>query len=77
LVSPLDIEGTAHAMAWALDMPAEEREARLAQLRARIDAWPAAQWLAAQLAALNLHPLASKTRVEASAVPPAQHLEAA
>jgi len=77
LVSPLDIEGTAHAMAWALDMPAEEREARLAQLRARIDAWPAAQWLAAQLAALNLHPLASKTRVEASVVPPAQHLEAA
>jgi trehalose-6-phosphate synthase len=48
------VEGTAHAMAWALDMPAVEREARLAQLRARVNSWTATQWLDAQLEALGI-----------------------
>jgi uncharacterized NAD(P)/FAD-binding protein YdhS/trehalose-6-phosphate synthase len=54
LVSPLDVEGTAHAMAWALDMPMAEREARLARLREKIESWTAAHWLAAQLDALKV-----------------------
>ena len=54
LVSPLDIEGTAHAMAWALDMPLPEREARLVRLRQRIESWTSADWLSSQLDALNL-----------------------
>jgi trehalose-6-phosphate synthase len=54
LVSPLDIEGTAHAMAWALDMPAVEREARLARLREKVNSWTSADWLSAQMDALNL-----------------------
>jgi len=54
LVSPLDIEGTAHAMAWALDMPGSERRARLAHLRSRVQLWTAAHWLCAQLQELQL-----------------------
>jgi uncharacterized NAD(P)/FAD-binding protein YdhS/trehalose-6-phosphate synthase len=54
LVSPLDIEGTAEAMAWALDMPMAEREARLVRLRAQAGSWTAAHWLSAQLEALNI-----------------------
>jgi trehalose 6-phosphate synthase len=54
LVSPLDIEGTAYAMAWGLEMPWVERQARLARLRSRINSWTAAHWLSAQLEALNL-----------------------
>jgi len=66
LISPLDIEGTARAMAWALDMPPVEREARLVQLRSKINSWTAGHWLAAQLEALdienrpNVHPRALK-----------------
>ena len=54
LISPLDIEGTAEAMAWALDMPTAEREARLARLRVHAESWTAGHWLSAQLDALNL-----------------------
>jgi trehalose-6-phosphate synthase/uncharacterized NAD(P)/FAD-binding protein YdhS len=54
LVSPLDIEGTARALGWALDMPRAERQARLARLRSTINSWTSANWLAAQLEALNL-----------------------
>lgn len=54
LISPLDMEGTARAMAWALDMPRIEREARLAQLRSKVNSWTAAHWLSAQLAALDV-----------------------
>ena len=54
LVSPLDIEGTAEAMGWALDMPMAEREARLVRLRRQAESWTAGHWLAAQLEALNL-----------------------
>jgi trehalose 6-phosphate synthase len=52
-VSPLDVEGTARALAEALDMPADERAARLAHLRTRVSDWTAAEWLAAQLAELG------------------------
>ena len=54
LVSPLDIEGTAQAMAQALDMPAAERSDRLGHLRDRVTHWTADDWLAAQLDALGL-----------------------
>jgi trehalose 6-phosphate synthase len=54
LVSPLDIEGTAQAMAEALDMPESDRAARLARVRERVMAWTARDWLAAQLADLGL-----------------------
>jgi trehalose 6-phosphate synthase len=53
-ISPLDIEGTAEAMEWGLDMPAAERRARLARLREKIEAWTADHWLSAQLEALGL-----------------------
>ncbi len=54
LISPLDVEGTARAMAWALDMPRIEREARLTQLRSKVNSWTAAHWLSAQLEALDI-----------------------
>ncbi|MCC6629994.1 MAG: trehalose-6-phosphate synthase [Chloroflexi bacterium] len=47
-VAPLDVEGTATALARALDMTTDERLARLAHFRARIERWTAADWLAAQ-----------------------------
>jgi trehalose 6-phosphate synthase len=53
-VSPLDVEGTAKAMAEALDMPVAERERRLALLRERIDGWTARNWLDSQLADLGV-----------------------
>ena len=56
-ISPLDIEGTAEAMGWALDMPIAERQARLLQLRSKIESWTAQHWLRAQLEALNIHEL--------------------
>jgi trehalose 6-phosphate synthase len=54
LVSPLDIEGTAQAMADGLDMPLTERAVRLARFRDRITRWTASDWLAAQLTDLGL-----------------------
>lgn len=47
-IAPLDVEGAATALARALDMPTDERWARLARFRARIERWTAADWLAAQ-----------------------------
>jgi len=70
LISPLDIEGTARAMAWALNMPRIEREARLAQLRSKVNSWTASHWLSAQLEAMNIenrsnvYPRALKRRLE-------------
>jgi trehalose 6-phosphate synthase len=55
LVCPLDIEGTARAMERALDMPKEERAARLASLRESVYSWSAADWLSAQLTELKVH----------------------
>ena len=56
MVSPLDIEGTAQAMASALDMPWEERTRRRARLHERVSRWTAAEWLEAQLRELGLEP---------------------
>ena len=53
MVSPLDIEGTAQAMARAIDMSNEEKWGRLAGVRARVHSWTAAHWLSAQLDALQ------------------------
>ena len=49
LISPLDVEGTAEAMARAIDMAPAERAARLERIRARVLAWTAERWLATQL----------------------------
>lgn len=54
LVSPLDIEGTALAMKRALEMPTEERAARLEGLRESVHSWDAAAWLTAQLTELGV-----------------------
>jgi len=53
-VSPLDVEGTAQAMAQALDMSADERAERLATFRDRVKRWTAHDWLEAQLQDLGL-----------------------
>jgi trehalose 6-phosphate synthase len=49
LISPLDVEGTARAMAEALEMPAAERRERHARFLERVNAWTARDWLNAQL----------------------------
>jgi trehalose 6-phosphate synthase len=54
LISPLDIEGTALAMAQALEMPKPERARRLETLRKRVRNWTASDWLNAQLKELGL-----------------------
>jgi trehalose 6-phosphate synthase len=54
LISPLDIEGTARAMAQALEMPAAERRARHSRFLARVNAWTARDWLSAQLRDLGV-----------------------
>jgi trehalose 6-phosphate synthase len=54
LISPLDIEGTAQAMAQALEMPKPERAARLDMLRKGVKAWTAKDWLEAQLKELGI-----------------------
>ncbi len=48
-ICPLDVEGTARALADAIDMPAAERAARLGRIRKRVQDWTAADWLNAQL----------------------------
>jgi trehalose 6-phosphate synthase len=54
LVSPLDIEGTAQAIALGLDMPILERSVRLASLHERVLRWTARDWLQAQLRDLGV-----------------------
>jgi trehalose 6-phosphate synthase len=54
LISPLDIEGTARAMAAALDMPVHERRRRHEQFLDRVQAWTARDWLNAQLGDLGV-----------------------
>lgn len=56
-ISPLDVEGTALAMAQALDMPAGERAARLALFRERVESWTARTWLSTQLEDLGVVPI--------------------
>lgn len=53
LVSPLDVEGTAAALADALDMAPAERWTRLLSFRRRVERWTSRDWLAAQLADLD------------------------
>jgi trehalose 6-phosphate synthase len=53
-ISPLDIEGTARAMADALDMPAAERRVRHRRFLDRVLKWSARDWLTAQLADLGV-----------------------
>lgn len=53
-ISPLDVEGTARAMAEGLDMPAAERRQRHARFRERVTRWSARDWLSAQLADLGV-----------------------
>jgi trehalose 6-phosphate synthase len=54
LISPLDVEGTARAMADALDMPAAERRARHTRFLQTVTRWSARDWLNAQLADLGV-----------------------
>jgi trehalose 6-phosphate synthase len=54
LVSPLDVEGTAQALATALLMPVAERAARLAHFRQTVEKWTARDWLRAQLKELGV-----------------------
>ena len=51
-VAPADVVGTADAMRTALEMPVAEREARLARLRAGVEAEDITWWLSRQLADL-------------------------
>jgi trehalose 6-phosphate synthase len=54
LISPLDVEGTARAMAEALDMPVAERRARHTRFLEIVNRWSARDWLNAQLDDLGL-----------------------
>ncbi len=51
-VAPADVVGTADAMRMALEMPVAEREARLARLRAGVEAQDITWWLFRQMADL-------------------------
>ena len=66
LVSPLDVEGTAQALATALAMPAAERASRLARFQARIEQWTAGDWLQAQLTDLGLESTLGSSRTARS-----------
>ena len=66
LVNPYDIDGTAHAIARAIDMPPEERRARMMRLRARIERSTPQTWAATFLAALRRAALARSLDVPAT-----------
>ncbi|MES2569402.1 MAG: HPr family phosphocarrier protein [Verrucomicrobiota bacterium] len=53
-ISPLDVEGTAKALAQALFMPLAERTAWIEALRSGIEKWTARDWLVAQMQELGL-----------------------
>jgi trehalose 6-phosphate synthase len=53
-VSPLDVEGTALALAKACDLSKDERQDRLDNYREKVIRWTAASWLDAQLEDLGL-----------------------
>ncbi len=61
LVSPLDLEGIAEAIATGLQMAPEERATRLGRIRGQIENWTATDWLEAQLRELGL-PMNRKPR---------------
>jgi trehalose 6-phosphate synthase len=52
-VNPFDVEGTADAIAEALEMPVEERRRRAEAIRAHVRANDVRTWIAAQLADLD------------------------
>jgi trehalose 6-phosphate synthase len=54
LISPLDVEGTARALADALDMPQAEQRARHERFLERVMRWTARDWINAQLADLGV-----------------------
>jgi trehalose 6-phosphate synthase len=53
LVCPLDVEGTAQALAQAITLPMEQRHQWLNRIRQHIEQWTAGDWLKAQLQALG------------------------
>lgn len=55
-ITPLDLEGTAQAMAAALAMPLGERRGRLELMRKQVEGATAAAWLGSQLKDLGLDP---------------------
>ena len=57
LVCPLDVEGTAEALAQAIAMPMEQRHHWLNRIRQQIEQWTAGHWLQAQLRLLGSPPL--------------------
>lgn len=64
LVNPYDIDGTALALARAIDMPPEERRARMVRMRARIERSTPQTWAATFLAALRRAALARSVDVQ-------------
>ncbi len=66
LISPLDVEGTAQAMADALDMPEAQRSRLLDRFRTRIHDWTAHDWLSAQLRDLGVAPRSTLRSVRRS-----------
>jgi trehalose 6-phosphate synthase len=68
LVSPLDVEGTARALAEALDMATGKRMAQLTCFRERIHRWTAEDWLSAQLRDLGVAPVSRRAAPRAPAV---------
>lgn len=59
LISPLDVEGTARAMADALTMSAADKRARHSRFLERVMRWSARDWLNAQLADLHVEAAAA------------------
>lgn len=53
IVNPYDVDGSADALGRALDMPREERRARMSALRARVAAWDVERWSSAFISALE------------------------
>jgi phosphotransferase system HPr (HPr) family protein len=57
LICPLDVEGTAQALAQAIATPMEQRHQWLNRIRQQIEQWTAGHWIQAQLRALGVSPL--------------------
>ena len=68
LICPLDVEGTARAMAEALSMPDGQRASRLEGLRAGVKRWTSRDWLAAQMREIGLS-LPAPPRAAAAEMP--------
>ena len=75
LVNPVDVDGMATAIAQALDMPEDERRARMEGLRTRVQAFDVHRWADGFLAALE-QPAAAGVPEDAPRLTPALLLEA-